>query len=95
VVTLADDGQTIGLHVSERFLLKLGSDYDWMVTVADQSIASRVVNVLVVRDAQGLYEAHKKGSTTLSAAGEPVCRQARSPCGAPSRTFQIRILVET
>jgi carboxyl-terminal processing protease len=92
-VTLDDEGQTITLKAGERFLLQLGAEYDWTVTVADQSILSRVVNVTVVRGAQGLYEAHKLGSTTLTATGDPVCRQSQPPCATPSRLFEIRVNV--
>lgn len=92
-VTLADDGTTLPLQPGERFLLKLGEDYDWTVIVADQSIVSRVVNILVVRGAQGVYEAHQVGSTTLTATGDPVCRQAQPPCAAPSREFRLEIVV--
>ena len=94
IVTLADEGQTITLKLGESFLLKLGEDYAWSATVADQSIVSRVVNVTVVRGAQGLYEAHQAGSTTLTATGDPVCRQAQPPCATPSRTFEIKLIVQ-
>jgi photosystem II stability/assembly factor-like uncharacterized protein len=93
-VTLADDGQTITLRVGQRFLLDLGAEYDWTVTVEDQAVVSRVVNVLTIRGSQGLYEAHEAGNTTLTATGDPVCRQAQPPCAAPSRAFQIEIVVE-
>jgi predicted secreted protein len=93
IVTLADDGQTVTLKVNETFLLELGEGYDWNITVADQSIVSRVVNILVVRGAQGIYRAHKEGSSTLSAIGDPVCRQALPPCAAPSRVFRIYVVV--
>jgi hypothetical protein len=93
-VTLDNNGQTITLSVGERFLLKLGEEYDWTVTVADPSIVSRVVNITVVRGAQGVYEAHKPGSTTLTASGDPVCRQAQPPCGMPSILFEITMVVQ-
>jgi predicted secreted protein len=93
IVTLADDGQTITLQVNETFLLKLGEGYDWNITIADQSIVNRVPNVLVVRGAQGIYRANKEGSSTLSAIGDPFCRQARPPCAAPSRMFRINVVV--
>jgi hypothetical protein len=93
-ITLANDGETITLHVDEQFLLKLGEECDWTVTVADQSIVSRVVNITVVRGAQGVYEAHKAGSTTLTATGDPVCRQLQPPCAMPSRLFQINMVVQ-
>jgi photosystem II stability/assembly factor-like uncharacterized protein len=92
-VTLADDGQTFTLHIGQRFLLDLGADYDWTVTVDDPAVVSRVVNVLTIRGSQGLYEAHQPGRTTLSATGDPICRQAQPPCGAPSRMFRLQVVV--
>jgi hypothetical protein len=95
IVTLDDDGQTITLQVGERFLLKLGEDYDWTVTVADESVVSRVIGVLVVRGAQGVYEVHRPGSTTLSTTGDPVCRRSQPPCAAPSRLFRLQVVVQS
>ena len=93
-VTLADDGQTITLSVGESFLLKLGEDYNWTVTVADQTIVSRVKNISVVRGAQGVYEALLAGKTSLTANGDPVCLQANPPCKLPSRQFTLEIVVQ-
>jgi carboxyl-terminal processing protease len=93
-VTLENDGGTILLRRGERFLLKLGEEYNWTVTVVDQSVLSRVVNVTVVRGAQGLYEARGTGTTTLTATGDPVCRQSQPPCTTPSRLFQINVEVQ-
>jgi hypothetical protein len=93
-VTLADNGRTITLHVGQRFLLDLGADYNWTVTVDHPLILSRVVNVLVIRGAQGLYEAHSPGYATLTATGDPVCHSAQPPCEIPPREFQIHIVVE-
>jgi hypothetical protein len=95
IVTLDDVGQTIPLRVGEQFLLKLGEDYDWTVTVADESVVSRVIGVLVVRGAQGVYEVHRPGSTTLSATGDPVCRRSQPPCAAPSHLFRLRVVVQS
>jgi photosystem II stability/assembly factor-like uncharacterized protein len=93
VVSLKNDGTVIQLQPGERFLLKLGEDNDWTVTVTDQSIVSRVAGILVVRGAQGVYEAHAAGSTTLTATGDPVCRQAQPPCASPTREFRLDIIV--
>jgi hypothetical protein len=93
-VTLDNNGGTIDLKVGEQFLLKLGEDYNWAVTIADPTVVSRVVNITVVRGAQGVYEAHQPGSTQLTATGDPVCRQSQPPCTAPSRLFQIQIIVQ-
>ncbi len=90
-VTLENNSGVTSLQVGETFLLKLGEEYDWTVTVADQSVLSRVKNVMVVRGAQGLYEAIKTGSTTLTASGDPVCRQSQPPCDMLSRRFEIKV----
>lgn len=86
-------GGTITVRDGERFLLNLGEGYDWTVTIADERMLSRMVNVAVVRGAQGMYEAKQPGSTTLTATGEPVCRQSQPPCAMPSRLFKIDVTV--
>jgi hypothetical protein len=92
-VTLADNNKVIELCRNELILLKLGEGYDWTVTIADQTIISRVVNITVVRGAQGLYEAHVIGRTSLEAVGDPTCRQSKPPCEAPSLNFKVTISV--
>jgi len=72
-VTQADNGRTITLRVGQTFLLALGNNLDWNVTVADPTVVSRVVNVTVVRGAQGIYRANQAGQTTLTATGRPIC----------------------
>jgi len=92
-VTLADNGQSIQLRVGKTFLLKLGSNFNWTVTIVDQAIVSRVRNVTVIRGAQGLYRALHPGSTTLTATGDPPCRSATPACAAPSLFFHLAIAV--
>jgi hypothetical protein len=93
VITLAQDGGAITLRAGERLLLQFGEEYDWTVTVEDQSVLSRVVGVLTIRGAQGLYEAHKSGQTKLNAIGDPACRKAADPCEQPSRVFVLSVTV--
>jgi predicted secreted protein len=93
IITLDDNGKNITLQVNETFLLKLGEEYDWNITIDDQAVLSRKVNVLVVRGAQGVYEAHKPGHATLTAVGDPPCRRATPPCAAPSRLFSLNVVV--
>ena len=93
IVTLADDGTTVTLRVGERFLLMLGEEYEWMVTSSDEAVVGRVLNILVVRGAQGVYEARKAGRATLSAVGDPPCRKSQPPCAAPSRNFRLEMIV--
>ncbi len=92
-ITLADNGRTITLNVNETFLLKLGEGYDWNITIDDQTIFSRVVNVLVVRGAQGIYVAHRPGITTLTAVGSPECLKSQPPCARPSILFKLYVVV--
>jgi hypothetical protein len=48
---------------------------------------------MVVRGAQGIYEAHNPGRTTLTAVVDPVCRNEQPPCGAPSLEFRLTVVV--
>ncbi len=93
-VTLADNGKTITLQVGQRFLLNLGSEKKWNVQVADQSIVSRVVNITVIRGAQGVYEAHAVGETKLTAAGTPICDSTQAGCSQIALPFEIQIVVQ-
>ncbi len=93
-VTLDDDGATVTMHVGERFVLSLGDDiYDWNVEVTNDSVVGRVVNITVVRGAQGVYEARAAGEITLTATGDPQCRSATPACELPSRVFHIQVVV--
>ncbi len=92
-VTLADNGRTITLKVNETFLLNLGEGYDWNITIDDQTIFSRKVNVLVVRGAQGIYVAHRPGNATLTAVGSPECLKSQPPCARPSILFKVFVIV--
>ena len=92
-VTRADNGNTLRLHPGDRFLLQLGEDYDWNVTIDDQAVVSRVVGITVVRGAQGVYEARSTGTTMLTAVGDPPCRKAQPPCAIPSIRFAVTLVV--
>ena len=92
-ITLADNGRTIDLAVGDRVLLQLGDAYIWTVQIADPAVLSRVVNITVVNGAQGVYEAKQPGTTTLTAAGDPACRQVQPPCAQPSRLFRVQVRV--
>jgi hypothetical protein len=93
-VTLADKGKTLSFAPGESFLLKLGERYTWDISISDQNVISRVKNMAVINGAQGIYEALKTGTVTLSAIGDPLCRQSKHPCGMPSILFEITIVVK-
>jgi len=92
-VTRDNDNQTVTLHVGETFLLKLGNDYDWSPVIDDQSIISRIPNIAVIAGAQGIYLAHKAGTATMTATGDPPCRQSKPPCMVASVVFRLNIQV--
>lgn len=92
-VTYTDNGQTITLHVGDHFLLKLGDQFTWNVSVSDPAIVSRVVNIAVVQGAQGVYQANKSGETTLSAAGLAVCPPLKV-CPDVEVGFKLHITVQ-
>jgi hypothetical protein len=92
-VTLADNGTTVMLPTGGSFLLQLGSDLDWNVVVADPGIVSRDVNILVIRGAQGVYQAQQAGTTTLAATGTPICRTTAEPCPQYVVNFMITVIV--
>jgi hypothetical protein len=93
-VTLQNNRQTITMQVGQRFLLNLGEIYNWSPVVADETVVSRVIGITVIRGAQGIYEAHKTGQTTLSATGDPPCRSQKPACMMPSISFQVNIVVQ-
>ena len=92
-ITLEDDGKTIVLNVGEEFLLKLGENFEWDIQIDDQSVASRVPNIMVVRGAQGVYEAHQPGHAVLTGVGNPSCLYTEPPCKIHSILFTLEIQV--
>src|SRR5437867_5538774 len=93
IITLEQNNQAISLKKGESFLLKLGETHDWSVDIANQTVVSRVMNVMVVKGAQGLYQSHNIGDTTLTAVGDPPCYKEIPRCLAPSIIFKLDINV--
>lgn len=93
IITLEDDSKTITLKKGEIFLLKLGEDFNWNIDIDNQTVISRVMNIMVVRGAQGVYEAHNSGQATLSGVGDPLCLTADPPCKIHSIQFKLNVVV--
>jgi hypothetical protein len=94
-ITLTDIGKTFILHPGESFLLNLGMEsFDWTVTIDDQNVLSRVRNIMVIRGAQGVYQAAQPGQAVLIAEGDPLCRKSTPACMAPSIMFTVTIIVQ-
>jgi hypothetical protein len=92
-ITLEDDGKTITLKNGQVFLLSLGAGFDWRVDIADQTVLSRIPNITVVKQAQGVYKANKPGKTALNAHGTIIC-QPLKVCAEGTREFQVQVLVQ-
>ena len=92
-ITLEDSGKSITLKTGQSFLLKLGEDFEWNVEVDNQDVVSRALNIMVIRGAQGVYEAHAPGHATLTAVGDPPCLHSDPPCKIHSTLFTLDIEV--
>lgn len=94
IITLADNNNSIALNKDESFLLKLGGDYDWSIDIDNQTVVSRVMNIAVVKGAQGVYQSHNSGHATLTAVGNPFCLTADPPCKIYSLLFKLDVIVQ-
>lgn len=92
-VTLEDSGKSIKLQIGQSLLLKLGDTYEWNVDIDNQKVLSRVMNIMVVKGAQGVYEPHSLGNVKLTAVGNPQCLHSVPPCMMPSILFTLDIEV--
>lgn len=93
-VTLTENNAVIQLRVGETFLLYLGQDRNWTVSVDNTAVVTRVMSVVVIQGAQGIYEARAAGRAVLTATGDLPCRSVQPPCLAPSLLFRITVVVD-
>ncbi|HUH98294.1 MAG TPA: hypothetical protein VLZ89_13090 [Anaerolineales bacterium] len=94
-ITLADNGRTFLLHPGDSFLLNLGiATFEWTVDIDDRNVLSNLKGVMVIRGAQGIYEAGHAGHALLTAVGNPLCRNSVPPCEMPSIIFRISVIVQ-
>ena len=94
-LTMQDNGGTFRMKVGESFLLNLGLDgYDWTVSIGDENILRLRAGVMVIKGAQGIFEALAPGTTSFAASGDPVCLKSTPPCMMPSILFEITVIVE-
>jgi hypothetical protein len=87
-------GRTVPLRVTQYFMLSLGKEYTWTVSIDPPWVLSQNMKITPLPGEQGVYIARQRGKAVLRATGEPVCRQSQPPCARPDVLFQINIVVE-
>jgi hypothetical protein len=92
-ITLKDNHATFTFQPGERFLLDLGTGYQWTVQVDDETVVAPLP-VLGPRAMPLPFEARRAGQTRLSATGELPCHRERPPCLAPTLLFEVQIVVQ-
>ena len=93
-VTLDDNGKTITLAQGDRLLLQLGEDYTWELSISDQAVLSRVMGVMLIRGAQGLYDTLFRGKSVITGQGDPTCLSEQPACLKPSIQFEVTVIVQ-
>jgi ABC-type transport system substrate-binding protein len=94
-ITLDDNGKTFNFHVGDSFLLNLGDDvYDWTVNNDNQNVIALRMGVMVIKGAQGLFDARSPGTVTLTADGNPKCLNSTPACLRPSILFTVTLIVQ-
>ena len=94
VITLDDVGKTLTMRRQGGFLLRLGEEYNWSVTVHPPEILTQNQKISPGPGEQGVFLARQKGSAVLRAVGEPVCLAFDPPCLRPEVLFEMNVLVE-
>ena len=88
----ADNGATVSATVGETVLLKLDSGFSWNVSLDNPAMMFRPP-VALAAGVQGDWEIIGPGQVTISATGDPACRQATPACAAPSQTWSATVSV--
>jgi len=94
VITLDDVGKTLIMRPQTGFLLRLGKEFSWIVTISPPDIITLNQKVTPEAGEQGVFIARTKGSSVLRAVGNPVCLDYAPPCAIPQVLFEMRIQVE-
>ncbi len=93
-ITAADGaGKTTTVQINETVLITLEEGfYDWNITVDNQTVLNPVPS-LIIRGAQGVYQAANPGRATLIAKGDPICLKSKPRCGAVSTELIFYVIV--
>jgi hypothetical protein len=90
VITRDDNGQTVIMHAGDMFVLRLGDEWDWNVTLDDPDLFQAVPTL--VRDGQGTYLAVKAGEAAIHGSGGLHCDPGEV-CPMIAAVFSVHVVV--
>lgn len=90
-IMLAQDGTKLTMSVGQTTTVKLGTFYYWTVTISDTTVLAEKAGVTLNPGEQGVFEALKAGTVTLTAVGNS-CETP--PCAMPAQNFSVEIEVK-
>ena len=94
--TAEDDGKTYTLRVGDGLVILLDGDesFRWSpLVISDTSVLYGESGDAGGGDQSWKTVGRKAGRVTVSSTQDPACRNATPPCGAPSRSWQITVVV--
>jgi len=93
ILTLENNRQTMILHKGENIELILGNSYFWVVFIDQPEVVSRIWNVLIPDNSQGIYASPAIGNASLTAVGTPTCDPGFSDCNQPPVYYVFHVKV--
>jgi len=94
IITLDDSDQTVEMQVGDRFMVFFQRDvYEFDLSFDDPTLTKRVDDSELLPGAQGVFEAERSGSTTLTGVGSLPCHKSTPPCEAPSIGVQVHLVI--
>ncbi len=95
-ISFLDGGKTFTIATGEKIqlLLKQAPYAFWTPAVGDESVLARIKDADQVVGAQGVFQALKRGTTKLQAAGDVCPPNSPIACGIPTILFEVIIIVE-
>lgn len=93
VVTTADDGGTLTVHVGDRVQIALGESFHWTLDPPDGVVLTHPFqNYMLVRGTQAIWLASGVGTSTIRATGTAVC-PSKAPCPQIATLFTATVNV--
>jgi len=97
LITDDDNGKTFEIRrsTSDAVLRLGGGFYNWSQPELEGSSIELAQRQFVRDPGYSEWEIRpvSAGTTVIRSSGDPKCREASPPCGAPSQLFEVRIVV--